>query len=129
MIYLLDTNVLVYCARGRPEVIAALAQLEGLCVTSVLCLAEFERGVAVLAGSDLFAADLIDRVQVLAFDQLAVHEYKRIIAALGYNRRTDWDRMIAAHAISMGAILLTSNVDDFADIPGLKIHPVEMTRA
>ncbi len=36
-------------------------------------------------------------------------------------RGRDYDRMIAAHAISNGAILVTNNEHDFRDIPGLSM--------
>ena len=34
----------------------------------------------------------------------------------------DFDRMIAAHAISTGSVLVTNNSDDFRDIPDLSIE-------
>jgi tRNA(fMet)-specific endonuclease VapC len=34
----------------------------------------------------------------------------------------DFDRMIAAHAMSAGATLATSNIADFRDIPGLTLE-------
>ena len=34
----------------------------------------------------------------------------------------DFDRMIAAHAISTGSVLVTDNGADFRDIPGLVVE-------
>jgi predicted nucleic acid-binding protein len=39
----------------------------------------------------------------------------------GWARGRDYDRMIAAHAISSGSILVTNNAPDFRDIPGLSM--------
>ncbi|MBS1239504.1 MAG: hypothetical protein H6R45_210, partial [Proteobacteria bacterium] len=36
-------------------------------------------------------------------------------------RRKSFDRLIAAHAVSLGYVLVTSNVKHFADVPGLKV--------
>ena len=43
----------------------------------------------------------------------------QIIAQCGWVRGRDYDRMIAAHAIASGAVLVTNNVNDLRDIPGL----------
>jgi tRNA(fMet)-specific endonuclease VapC len=125
LIFMLDTNVLIYASQARPETIRRIAELDGVAVTSALCLAEFERGVvmqAKLAGREF---ELLARLQILAFDTAAMMEYKNIIATIGFNRVRDFDRMIAAHAISMQATLLTANHDDFRDIPKLKLHSVQ----
>ena len=37
------------------------------------------------------------------------------------SRRDTADRMIAAHAISLDATLVTNNVKDFTAIPGLRL--------
>jgi tRNA(fMet)-specific endonuclease VapC len=34
----------------------------------------------------------------------------------------DFDRMIAAHAISLNAVLVTNNAADFSDIPNLALE-------
>ena len=56
---------------------------------------------------------------VLPFDASAAVVYGRIIAQCGWARGRDYDRMIAAHAISSHSILVTNNLADFTDIPGL----------
>jgi tRNA(fMet)-specific endonuclease VapC len=37
-------------------------------------------------------------------------------------KRTNFDRLIAAHALSLGLVLVTSNSRHFADVPGLKVE-------
>jgi tRNA(fMet)-specific endonuclease VapC len=45
-----------------------------------------------------------------------------IVANAGYSRRKLLDRMIAAQALVHRATLITFNVDDFSDVPGLKLR-------
>ncbi len=65
---------------------------------------------------------LLSQIPISAFDDAAVDAYDEIIAHCGFVRGRDFDRMIAAHAISLNAILVTANEADFADIPGLVIE-------
>jgi tRNA(fMet)-specific endonuclease VapC len=48
--------------------------------------------------------------------------YSEIVATAGYSRIRILDRMIAAQAIVLDAILITMNGPDFNDIPGLKLE-------
>jgi hypothetical protein len=43
-------------------------------------------------------------------------------AQCGWVKGRDYDRMIAAHAISSGSIFVTDNQVDFRDIPGLSME-------
>jgi virulence-associated protein VagC len=63
---------------------------------------------------------LIGSIPVLPFDAPAAEAYGQIIAQHGWIRARDYDRMIAAHAIALGAVLVMRNVADFRDIPGLQ---------
>lgn len=47
--------------------------------------------------------------------------YRRIVAAISFSRRDIVDRMIAAHAISLNATLVTNNMTDFVGIPCLNL--------
>jgi len=55
-------------------------------------------------------------------DASAAVDYRRIIEQCGWARRRDYDRMIAAHAISSHSIFVTNNLDDFSGIPGLSME-------
>lgn len=56
-------------------------------------------------------------IPVLPFDEAAARAY----ATLPF-KRGRFDRLLAAHALSLGAILVTNNERDFADIPGLRVE-------
>ncbi len=65
--------------------------------------------------------DLLDAfiavVPLVPFDQPAAKAY----AQLPF-KRARFDRLLAAHALSIGATVVTSNEADFADVAGLKVE-------
>jgi tRNA(fMet)-specific endonuclease VapC len=61
-------------------------------------------------------------ILVLPFDTAAAEAYGEIIGFCGWVKGQDFDRMIAAHAISARAVLVTNNTRDFQDIPRLSIE-------
>ncbi len=66
---------------------------------------------------DLF----VQRVPHLPFDEAAAHAFGVLRTAVPDLRRNAMDRLIAAHALGIGAILVTKNENDFKDYPGLVI--------
>ena len=128
MNWLLDTSVLIALRDGDPMVRASVAELEGPAGLSVISVVELEGGVhtdPVQASRRRLAISAITtRLTVLAFGAAEATVYGGIVAAAGYSRRKILDRMIAAQALAAGAVLVTLNPDDFADVPGLKIRAV-----
>ena len=124
--YLLDTNIIIEICNVHETVARQYVRCCATTVISALCLAELQRGLlidTVLAQGRRERLDILLRsVPVLAFDKAAAEAYGRIIAQCGWVRRRDFDRLIAAHAISMSSVLVTNNEADFRDIPGLKIE-------
>jgi len=59
----------------------------------------------------------IRAIPIVPYDEAAARAY----AQLPF-RRARFDRLLAAHALSIEATVVTNNEDDFADIPGLKIE-------
>lgn len=59
----------------------------------------------------------ISAIPLLPFDEAAAREYARLPF-----KRARFDRLLAAHALSIGAIVVTNNEADFADVPGLRIE-------
>ena len=123
MTYLLDTNIAIHAGDGHEAVLDKLVQHDGAVVLSALSLAELQRGVykhpAHTALRQSRLAVLLRAIPVLAFDAAAAEIYGQIIAQCGWAKGRDFDRMIAAHAIASGSVLVTDNVADFRDIPGL----------
>jgi len=120
MKYLLDTNIIVALAiRAEAGVIRRAAECdEGDMVTSSIALAEValgtERGLPPTMDS---LRAFVEEVPVLDFDYKAALAY----ASLPF-KRASFDRLIAAHALSHDLIVVTRNVADFADVPGLRVE-------
>jgi tRNA(fMet)-specific endonuclease VapC len=93
---------------------------------SALSLAELQRGVyrntAETAARKARLDVMMAHLPVLPFDAAAAQVYGQIIAQCGWAKGQDFDRMIAAHAITAGAVLVTNNVADFSDIAGLRVE-------
>ena len=56
-------------------------------------------------------------IPLLPFDEPAAREYARLPF-----KRARFDRLLAAHALSIGATIITNNEIDFADVPGLAVE-------
>jgi tRNA(fMet)-specific endonuclease VapC len=124
--YLLDTNIAIHARDGTDAVLDKLAEHDGEGLLSALSLAELQRGVyrdRSLTAIRLARLEVLLRgLPVLPFDALAAFADGRIIAQCGWARGRDFDRMIAAHAISSNSVLVTDNTADFSDIPGLSME-------
>ncbi len=118
--FLLDSNICVHALRDASGS-AALRLSEcviGSVVTSTIVYAEVMRGYPPEEVDAIADADrLFDLVNPLPFDRSAADLYARLPF-----KRASYDRLIAAHALSLGLILVTNNKKDFTDIPGLKIE-------
>ncbi|MBV5300030.1 MAG: type II toxin-antitoxin system VapC family toxin [Rhodoferax sp.] len=124
---LLDTNICIYIINAKPAAVLARFQphrLGDIGVCSVVA-AELAFGVA-KSGSvrnrqalEMFLAPLI----IFPFDTPAVWAYGDLRADLE-RRGTPigaLDTMIAAHALSQQAVLVTNNTREFAKVPGLHL--------
>ena len=61
-------------------------------------------------------------VPVLALDERAAADYGSLSALVRELRRNVLDRLIAAHARSVNAVLVTNKEADFRDMPGLVVE-------
>lgn len=126
MAFLIDTNIAIHARDGDAMIYEKLHAHRGAIAMSALSMAELQRGLykdAEFAAVRRTKLDvLLEHVPVLAFDAAAAEAYGRIIAVLGWTKGRDFDRMTAAHAISMRSILVTANEKDFRDVPGLKLE-------
>lgn len=129
MRYFLDTNICIYLLNAHPAQVVARFKLTpiGQVLISVVTYAELMHGVERCPPADRDAAAqalqrLIARVPVLPFDAYAAQSYGVLAAAVRDCRRDALDRLIAAHAVSAGATLVTNNEADFKDYPGLTVE-------
>lgn len=126
MAYLIDTNIAIHARDRTRSVLQKLIEHDGEVLLSALSLAELERGLyrrpeaMALRRARLDA--LLPALPVLPFDAAAAMAYGRIIAQCGWVKGRDFDRMIAAHAISTSSVLVTDNETDFRDVPGLLLE-------
>lgn len=120
MKYLLDANIIIYALTGQHprirEYMAACSETD--MVTSSIVYVEVALG-SVNGKPPPF--QILERfvraVPVLDFDQLAARAY----ATLPF-KRASYDRLIAAHALSLGLTVVTDNVAHFGDIAGLRVE-------
>jgi len=128
MRYMLDTNICVYLMKAHPpEVLARLLQLDhGDVVMSIITYAELRVGLEGLgstrAQNERALQLLTSDIPVLPFDEAAAERYGVQRAAVRDRRRDVLDRLIAAHAASLGLTLITNNEADFRDYPGLIVE-------
>lgn len=126
MAFLIDTNIAIHARDGTDSVLEKLAERDGAVLLSALSLAELQRGLyknpAYTSLRRIRLDVLMEHIPILPFDAVAAQVYGQIIAQCGWVKGRDYDRMIAAHAISTGSVLVTDNEADFRDIPGLAIE-------
>lgn len=128
MPYMLDTNICIYVMKAHPpEVLARLTALDqGDVMMSVVTYAELRAGIETLTDTRFQNENalklLVRRIPVKHFDEAAAESFGRLRAAVRDRRRDALDRMIAAHAVSLDATLITNNETDFKDYPGLKVE-------
>lgn len=125
--YMLDTNMCIYLMKNQPEAVARrFAQCHvGDVVMSAITFAELEYGVAASANPKRERknlASLIEDIPVMPFDGAAGVAYGPIRLATRDTRKDALDKLIAAHAVSLDATLVTNNARDFARYPGVAME-------
>lgn len=117
---MLDTNICIYALKDRdgPVVRRLAEQPSGSVSISSIVFAELMLGYAGREPSrDPHLQAFRQESPVLPFDDAAA-----LVFAPLPPRRNRFDRLIAAHALSLDAILVTNNEADFADIPALALE-------
>ena len=126
-LYLLDTNMCIYLMKNQPPEVAercAACQV-GDVLISAITHAELEYGVRASADPSrerVNLASLVQDIVVAPFDSAAALAYGPIRLATRESKKDHLDKLIAAHAVSLGVIVVTNKVSDFAKYPGLKVE-------
>ncbi len=126
MRFLLDTNICIYIIKHKPaQVLAKFQTLNPSDIgVSSITVAELEYGAYKsqrLGQNRAALSQFLIPLEVLPFDERATQTYGQIRAEL--ERRGiaigSMDMLIASQAISLGLILVTNNVRELSQIPGL----------
>jgi len=120
MRFLIDADSAIYATTGQHESLRdRLADCEpGEIGLSAISYAEIVLGME--QGKPPTASALeefVSAVPIVAFDDAAAHAYAKLPF-----KRARFDRLLAAHAVSLNAILVTNNISDFADVPALVVE-------
>ena len=129
MRFLLDTNVCVDYLTGRhPSVAARLRALgpSDVCLSSVV-VAELRYGADKSAHprrNHRMLDALMDEIPCRAFDRVAAASYGKVRSDLERCGRPIGpnDMLIAAHALSLGLVLVTDNVRELGRVDGLDLE-------
>ena len=118
--FLIDANCAVYAMDGDyPLMRERIEACEpGEIMISTISFAEVAYGTYVgKPPSQEVLEAFVEAIPLLPFDEAAAREYARLPF-----KRARFDRLLAAHALSIGATVVTNNEGDFADVPGLMVE-------
>ncbi|WP_428334573.1 type II toxin-antitoxin system VapC family toxin [Novosphingobium sp.] len=118
--YLIDANCVIFALAdsASPVTRRIAASQPGTLAISAITFAEVALGTHSGKPPPPDALDALLAVIPLApFDEAAARLYATLPSLRGR-----FDRLLAAHALSLGAIVVTNNVADFTDVAGLVIE-------
>jgi len=123
---LLDTNTLIYYLKGVPAVVQRL-QAASPRATAIPALVAYELEYGTLKlGSrrkEAVLANVLARLVQVPFDHAAARESARLRVELEVRGAMigPIDVLIAGTALSRGAVLATSNTNEFSRVKGLRL--------
>lgn len=124
---MLDTDMCSFLLRGETTVVARLETLarSTICVSAV-SVGELRVGAALKASRRLQANidRLVDTINVAPFDKAAADALGPVAATLIKRGEAigQYEVLIAAHALSLGVILVTHNVRHFSRVRELRVE-------
>ena len=128
-LYMLDTDTCIYAMRKKPSIVQKrfnTTPREALCV-SMVTLGELAFGISrsrIPVASREIVDDFTERLAVVPWDEDAAWEFgtlRHFLEVQG-NPIGVLDTMIAAHALSLNATIVTNNVRHFERVPDLRLE-------
>ena len=125
--YMLDADTVSYAIRGQGRVGARLLEHRPseLCLSAVT-LSELQFGADAKRSKKLNRSirAFIQDVHVAPFNEAAAERFGPVAAALARRGRPigAFDTLMAAHALSLGLVVVTNNTKHFRRVPGLKLE-------
>ena len=128
MKYMLDTNICIYLIKQKPPKVLKhfKSHAVGDIGISSITLAELRYGVSKSQHVEKNRQALDEfmlPLEIEDFDEHAAAEYGSVRADLekGGKLIVSMDMLIGAHALALGAILVTNNTKEFRQIKNLKV--------
>jgi tRNA(fMet)-specific endonuclease VapC len=125
--YMLDTNILIYTIRNRPEAVRRRFEAHAgeICISSVTAMELLygaHKSQSVRRNLDVVEG-LLGRLELLDFDLGGAEHAGQIRAGLASSGTPigPFDVMIAGHARSRGLCLVTNNEGEFSRVGGLRL--------
>ena len=128
MKYLLDTNICIYVINDRSKGIVERFRKHRLGDIGVSTITAAELAYGVAKSDSERNRGALERfllpLEVVEFDHAAALKYGSVRADLERRGRPigPLDMLIAAHALALGATLVTNNQREFGRVPGLTVE-------
>jgi len=129
MLYMLDTNICSYIIRNKPQSIKEkLQEIEENHTVALSSIVVSE----LLYGATKKDSPKLMKIVSAFIDNFSIYDYAKISAKSYGNIRTDLEKkgkiigandlLIASHALSLGAVLVTNNTREFKRVEGLVLE-------
>jgi len=129
MLYMLDTNICSYIIRNKPQSIKAkLQEVEQNNTVALSSIVVSE----LLYGATKKDSPKLMRIVSAFIDNFIIYDYSKVSAQSYANIRTDLEKkgqiigandlLIASHALSFGAVLVTNNTREFERVEKLVLE-------
>ena len=129
MLYMLDTNICSYIIRNKPQSIKKkLQEVEQNHTVALSSIVVSE----LLYGATKKESPKLMRIVSTFIDNFIIYDYSKVSAQSYANIRTDLEKkgltigandlLIASHALSLGAVLVTNNTREFVRIEKLVLE-------
>jgi tRNA(fMet)-specific endonuclease VapC len=123
--YMLDTDTVSFALKGVGNVAKRILRHKPshICI-SAITLAELRFGVEKKRSPklDQLVASFVRGIHVVPFDDAAALQFGKVATSLVGSPIGQLDALLAAHAITIGAILVTNNTRHFGQVPGLDLE-------
>jgi len=123
---MLDTDISIYTIKRKPLEVKRMFNIHsGEIAISTVTLGELIYG-AENSKNQRANLDIVEgfasRVEVISYNQTAAYQFGQLKQELKGQTIGPYDLMIAAHARSLGLILVTNNTNEFDRVDGLRIE-------